>query len=81
MLGDASKTDRQLVPAMERHYSVGEIAKLWSLSEKTVRKMFDGEGGVLSFGSVETRKKRSYVTLRIPESVMIRVHQRMRVSA
>jgi hypothetical protein len=62
--------------ALERHYSVPEIAELWAMSEKSVRKLFAGEGGVLTWGSSETMKKRGYISLRIPESVLIRVHQR-----
>ena len=61
--------------ALERHYSVLQIAEMWSLSEKTVRRMFEDEEGVLQWGSQETRRKRGYVTLRIPESVMLRVHR------
>ena len=29
--------------ALERHYSVPEVATLWGISEKTVRRLFDGE--------------------------------------
>ena len=60
---------------LERHYSVSEIARMWALSEKTVRRMFEDEEGVLQWGSPETRRKRGYITLRIPESVLQRVHQ------
>lgn len=62
--------------ALERHYSVSEIAELWSMSEKSVRRLFAGEGGVLEWGTPETLRKRGYRNLRIPESVLIRVHQR-----
>ena len=62
--------------ALERHYSVPEIAELWSISEKSVRRLFAGEGGVLEWGTAETLRKRGYRNLRIPESVLIRVHQR-----
>jgi hypothetical protein len=61
---------------LERHYSVAEISEMWALSEKTVRRMFEGEDGVLQWGSPETRRKRGYITLRIPESVLLRVHRR-----
>lgn len=59
---------------LERHYSVAEIAKIWALSEKTVRRMFEDEDGVLKWGIPETRRKRGYITMRIPESVLLRVH-------
>jgi len=64
--------------AFERHYSVTEIVELWGLSEKTVRRIFSGEPGVLELGRDEERFKRAYKTLRIPESVVQRVHRRMR---
>ena len=64
--------------ANEKHYSVGEVANLWSLSVKTVRKMFEREPGVIQWGSEETSHKRGYRTLRIPESVLQRVHQKLR---
>lgn len=66
---------RHAALGLERHYSVSEIAKMWALSEKTVRRMFENEDGVLQWGSPETRRKRGYITLRIPESVLLRVHR------
>jgi len=41
---------------------------------ETVRRMFENEEGVLLWGNPETRRKRGYITLRIPESVMMLVH-------
>src|SRR5271170_7486764 len=64
--------------ANEKHYSVIEIAKLWALSEKTVRKMFEREPGVIQWGAEETRQKRGYRTLRVPETVLHRVHRKLR---
>ena len=64
--------------ANEKHYSVIEIAKLWALSEKTVRKIFEREPGVILWGGEETRHKRGYRTLRLPETVLCRVHRRLR---
>jgi hypothetical protein len=64
--------------SLERHFSVGELANLWDLSEQTIRRMFAGEPGVIVWGHGENRFKRGYVTLRIPESVVQRVHCRLR---
>jgi hypothetical protein len=61
----------------ERHYSVGDIAELWSLSADAVRKVFENEPGVLVLGGQGSPNKRRYTTLRIPESVLRRVHRRM----
>ena len=41
--------------AGEKHYSVPELAKLWGLSERTIRRMFENEPGVLCWGSSESR--------------------------
>ena len=67
--------------ANEKHYSVVEVAKLWALSERTIRRMFENEPGVLCWGSSERRFKRVYKTLRIPETVMLRVHRRLRIAS
>jgi transcriptional regulator GlxA family with amidase domain len=66
--------------AAERHYSVSELASLWGLSDRTVRRMFENEPGVLCWGSSESRHKRGYKTLRIPETVMLRVHRQLRIA-
>jgi len=66
--------------SVERHYSVTELASLWNLSQKTIRRMFENEPGVLQWGPQETRLKRSYVTLRIPETVALRLHRRLRIA-
>lgn len=64
--------------ASEKHYSVIEIAKLWALSEKTVRKIFEREPGVIHWSTEERLHKRGYRTLRVPETVLHRVHRKLR---
>jgi hypothetical protein len=61
----------------ERHWAVTEVAELWNLSPDVVRSIFENEPGVLVIGDNGTRSKRRYRTLRIPESVMQRVHRRL----
>ena len=68
-------------PALEKHYSVREVAEFWGLSGNTIRRIFEKEPGVIEWGSTESRFRRGYRTLRIPESVMLRVHRRMRRSS
>jgi len=63
--------------ANEKHYSVIEISKLWALSQRTVRRIFENEPGVIMWGHTETRRKRGYRTIRVPESVLQRVHRRL----
>jgi hypothetical protein len=64
--------------ALERHYTIGEIAENWHADYKTVRRMFEGQPGVLVWGPGERRHRRSHVSMRVPESVMIRVHRMCR---
>lgn len=61
----------------ERHYTVGEIAVMWNLSKDAVRRLFAKEPGVLVVGQDQSNAyKRRYTTLRIPESVVERVHNK-----
>ena len=61
----------------ERHFTVAEIGEMWSLSDDVVRKQFEREPGVLVIGERASRAKRRYTTLRIPQSVVERVHHRL----
>ncbi len=65
--------------ATERHYSVSEVAKQLNLSDKTVRRMFEEEAGVLKISFPRLlqsgRRHKPHVQLRIPASVLDRVHQ------
>lgn len=63
--------------ALERHYRPDELAETWGLSVKVIRQIFSSENGVLKMNRPETRNKRGYCTMRIPESVVVRVHKRL----
>jgi hypothetical protein len=63
-------------PFAVRHYSVDELAKLWSLAPNTVRRLFAREAGVVT---VSARGKRRRVMLRIPQPVAERVWRRMQI--
>jgi hypothetical protein len=65
------------VSALERHYTVAELSKLWFFSENTIRRLFTKEPGVIKIARQETRIKRGYTSLRIPERIAQRVHRRM----
>ena len=74
---DAARSNQGTsVPVLERHYTPEEIAGLWSLSADTVRRLFEREPGVMVIERTKTRARR-YRTLRIPESVALRVHRRL----
>lgn len=64
----------------ERHYTIAEIASMWKLSKDAVRRLFQKEQGVLALGNSHSRVKRRYTTLRIPQSVLERVHLKYSLS-
>jgi hypothetical protein len=65
--------------ALEKHYTVAQIAQLWGWSDDTVRRTFRYEPGVIAIMHPERRGKRPYAKLSIPESVVIRVYARLAV--
>lgn len=70
--------------AGEQHYAPAQLARLWGFSPTKIRRIFEGETGVLRIGAPSRRcghrLKRSYFTLRIPQSVAERVHRRLTCS-
>ena len=73
--------ERDSLLATERHYTPKELAKVWGLAPDTIREIFESEPGVLVIGTNGTRTKRRYRTFRIPESVAVRVHQKLSANA
>jgi hypothetical protein len=61
--------------ALEKHYRVRELADLWGFSDNTIIRLFGAEPGVIRLESGATRRK--YTTISIPESVALRVHERL----
>ena len=76
-----SVTSSPAAPLLEPHYTLAQVAEAWGVSTDTVRRMFEGEPGVLIIEPAPGRysRRRRYRTLRIPASVADRVHRRMRV--
>ena len=70
--------DEAPTPA-ELHYAPSEVAELWQYNVDTIRRLFEDEPGVLVLQSPMKKGTRSYKTIRIPESVLVRVyHQRLK---
>jgi len=65
------------VSAHEQHYRPKEIARMWGWSVKTVLRRFRNEPGVLKVERPESLKRRGYCQITIPESVMMRVYERL----
>jgi AraC-like DNA-binding protein len=59
------------------HYTVEDVATMWKMSRDSVTRLFREEEGVLKITRPGNRYKRTYTTIRIPESVLNRVYGRM----
>jgi hypothetical protein len=62
--------------AHDQHFTVQQVAATWGVSEDLVRELFQDEAGVLQITNPK-RGRRRYVSLRIPKSVVERVHRKM----
>jgi hypothetical protein len=65
--------------ALEKHCTVQQIVALWGWSDDTVRRTFRNEPGVIAITHPERRGRRPYSRPSIPESVLVRVHERLAV--
>ena len=65
---------REPLSALEKHYTVQDLADRWQRAPNTIRKLFQHEAGVISI-SLGTGQRAS---LSIPESVLARVYERLR---
>lgn len=74
-LDDHSQDAGSHPAALEKHYRVRELASLWGFSENTIIRLFAAEPGVIRLESGTLKRK--YTTLSIPESVAMRVHERL----
>jgi hypothetical protein len=63
--------------AAERHYSATEVAAIWNLHVETIRRIFQDEPGVVVLQAPSKKGRRPYKTIRIPQSVLKRVHLRL----
>ncbi len=61
----------------EPHYKVEQVAEMWNWSHDLVTRVFREEEGVLKVTRPGSRYKRTYTSIRIPESVLNRVYSRM----
>jgi hypothetical protein len=58
----------------ERHYRVGELAKMWKLGRETVRVLVKDEAGVIR---IRLGRKKAHTIYSVPESVAVRIHTRL----
>lgn len=71
----ATEQQDVIEPFAERHYTVTELATMWSLSAEFVRQVVQHEPGVTEWVRQQPGRRR-YRVLRIPQSVAERVYRR-----
>src|SRR5664280_2659572 len=72
-----SQGRKTMLEQIEQHYTPRQIADLWSVSEATVRRLFEDDPAVLKISMphlLQNRRRKPRVSLRIPASAMERVH-------
>jgi hypothetical protein len=58
----------------EKHYRVGDLARLWSLGRETVRKLVKDDPGVVK---IRMGRKKAHTIYSVPESAARRIHTRL----
>lgn len=65
--------------ASEKHFKPEEVAEMWGLHPDSIRRRFEREPGVLVLTESKPGKRR-YRVMRIPASVLERVHKSREVA-
>jgi hypothetical protein len=60
--------------AFEKHYRVGDLARLWGLGRETVRKLVKDDPGVVK---IRMGRKKAHTIYSVPESAAQRIHTRL----
>jgi hypothetical protein len=58
----------------EKHYRIGELARLWSVGRETVRKLVQNDPGVVK---IRLGRKKAHTVYSVPESAARRIHTRL----
>ena len=66
--------ERDIHPAFEHHYRIGDLAKKWRLSRETVRLLVKDEQGVIK---ICLGHRKAHTIYSVPESVAVRIHTRL----
>jgi hypothetical protein len=70
-------TSMELPAPTEQHFTAAEVAAIWNLNVETIRQIFRDEPGVVVLQSPIKKSTRPYKTIRIPQTVLERVHRRL----
>jgi hypothetical protein len=59
---------------LEKHYRVGELARMWGLGRETIRKLVKDDPGVVK---IRMGRKKAHTIYSVPESAARRIHTRL----
>jgi len=62
------------IAAFEKHYRVGELARIWGLGRETVRKLVKDDPGVVK---IRMGRKKAHTIYSVPSSAAQRIHTRL----
>lgn len=60
--------------AFEKHYRIGDLARLWGLGRETVRKLVKDDPAVIK---IRMGRKKAHTIYSVPESTARRIHTRL----
>jgi hypothetical protein len=58
----------------EKHYRVGELARIWGVGRETVRRLVKDDPGVLK---IRMGRKKAHTFYSVPEAAARRIHTRL----
>ena len=61
-------------PTFEKHYRVGELARMWGLGRETIRKLVKDDPGVVK---IRMGRKKAHTIYSVPESAARRIHTQL----
>lgn len=60
--------------AFEKHFRIGELARMWHVGRETVRKLVKDDPGVIK---IRMGRKKAHTIYSVPESAARRIHTRL----
>lgn len=61
--------------ALQRHFTISELAELWHYSYNFLRPRFENHPAVVRSGQEESMHRRRKIQIRVPESVALEVYE------
>ncbi len=60
--------------AFEKHYRIGDLARIWGLGRETIRKLVKDDPDVVK---IRMGRKKAHTVYSVPESTVRKIHTRL----